>query len=229
MDNNTTIMALEVATNRLNWYIGLSVFASIVSIAAITITIIINKRQLKANHDWNRRSFTTAEIGSISKNLMQIRDELDILTCSKKEIIKSTNGKYINFTDRINQQDPLTPDEVHGWVCETDDQGKHIPSKAGKNPPCKTSTDGEKIINQMIEFINIYEQIGIALKNEVFDETIVKDAFRNPIKNNYKFYEQYIEHQIQEHDAVNFGASFKWLYNFFWEEKVEGKRGKTDS
>ena len=193
------------------------------------MTLFINKKQLNANHDWNRRSFTTAQINSISKELMQIRDELDILTCSTKKVIKSTNGKYINFTDRINQRDPLTPDEVHAWVCETDATGVHIPSKSGKNPPCKTSTDGEKIINKMLEFINMYEQIGIALRNEVFDERIIKDALKNPIKGNYKFYEKYIEHRVTEHDSVNFGASFKWLYEFYWNEDLESRRGKTNN
>lgn len=188
----------------------------------------LNHTQLKANHDWNRRSFTISQIGIHSKELMAIRDELDILTNSSKSVIKSSNGEFINFTDRLNQEGPLDPDEVHAWVCAKDENGKHIPSKDGKNPPCKTSADGEKIVNNMLKFINIYEQIGIAVKNGVYDEKIVIDAFKNPIKFNYKFYEKYIEHRITEHHSANFGASFKWMYEKFWNGKIEEKRKNTE-
>jgi hypothetical protein len=189
----------------------------------------LNRQQMKANHDWNRRSFTTAQIGSFAKDLFAIRDELDVLTSTDKKVIKSTNDKYINFSDRLNQNSPLDPDEVHSWVCERDSVGRIVPSKEGKNPPCKTSVNGEKIVNNIIKFINIYEQIGIAVKNGVYDEKIVIDTLKNPIKFNYKFYEKYIEHQIVDHQSTNYGSSFKWMYEKFWNGKTEEKRRNTDA
>ena len=234
-DCNTTTQVVEIALTRLNWYIGLSVFASAISIIALIISTRNNRKsleiisknhtaQLKANHDWNRRSFTSTQINVFAKELMLIRDELDILTNPDNKIIKSNNDVYINFTDRLNHDTPLSPDEVHLWICEYDKDGKHILSKKGKNPPCKTSKNGEKIVNKMIEFINIYEEIGIAVKNGIFDEKTIIDAFKHPVKWNYEFYKNYIIHRQEEHKDMNFGKSFEWLYKHFWNKAPESKR-----
>jgi hypothetical protein len=275
IDCNTTQEMLKLASERLDFYIYLTLGSILVSVIALIVAIYYNrkqleksdqrhkealiesqkhfennleasKKQLEKNHDWNRRSFTASSIATFSDELMKIRDELDLLTIpsiptevsediSKRldssgalGIIMSNNGKYISFTDRINQSERLTPDEVHNWVCQRDGDGNHIPSKSGKNPPCKTSLNGEQIVNNIIKFINIYEQIGINLKNGIYDEETLKDAFKHPIKANYLFYKDYIEHRVNDHKDENFGATFKWLYEYFWNEKPEEKRPTSD-
>lgn len=273
-DCNVTLQALDIASTRLDWYIKLSIGTLLVSLITIIVSVLYNRKsiqnsidnhneqliaaderhkvlfeesqkQLKANHDWNRRSFTSSQISDIANELMSIRDELDILTLPKTVsnkddkgnnidgeqiigIIKSNNDKFINFTDRIHNGEALTADEVHLWVCEMDTNGKHIPAKSGKNPPCKTSLNGEIIVNSMIKFINIYEQMGISLQNGIYDEKTFCDAFKHPVKSNYLFYKEYIEHRISEHGDENFGASFKWLYEYLWVKSAEEKRKEAD-
>ena len=237
MDCNTTQEMLQLATNRLDYYILFTILSMAISTVAIIVSIRYNRKhlehssklhekQLKANHDWNRRSFTLTQISIFAKDLMSIRDELDILMDPENKVIKSNNDAYINFTDRLNHDTPLSPDEVHSWVCEHDENGKNVLSKKGKNPPCKTSKNGEKIVNKMLKFINIYEEIGIAVKNGIFDEQTIIDAFKHPVKWNYEFYKDYIKHRREDpnHKDINFGKSFEWLYEHFWRKTPESKR-----
>ncbi len=246
VDNNTSLITLEIAMSRLNWYIGVSIVASAISVIAIVISFISSRNQLKANHDWNRRSFTTQQLKDFITRLSSIRDELDRLTTptittecvdgkmietTKNEVIKNDEGKFINFTDRLLLYKNLTSDEVHKWVCKgspTSSSG-YEKTAVGDGKPCKTTNNGEIIVNNLLEFISIYEQIAIGLLNKVFDEKIICDTLKSPIKGNYEFYKEYIQHRRDKHQDDNFAESFKQMYIKFWGEALTGdERKKTE-
>ena len=246
MDNNVTTAALELAANKLNWYIGLTLASMAISTIAIIISSNLHKKQLEANHDWNRRSFTSSQLKDFIKQLSSIRDELDRLTTpiiviednngekkeiTKNEVIKNEEGKFINFTDRLLLNKILTADEVHKWVCKEDkaNSSGYEKTAKGDGKPCKTTNNGEIIVNNLLEFISIYEQIAVALLNKVFDEQIVSDMLKHPIKKNYEFYKDYIQHRRDNHDDTNFAESFKQMYIKFWSESLTGdNRKKTE-
>lgn len=245
-DCNTTLMALEIATSKLNLYTGFSMLASTISVVAIIISFIVAKKQLEANHDWNRRSFTSSQLKDFIKQLSSIRDELDRLTTPitviedingekkeviKNEVIKNDESKFINFTDRLLLNKILTADEVHKWVCKEDpsNPSNYVKTAIGDGKPCKTTNNGEIIVNNLLEFISIYEQIAVALLNKVFDEQIVSDTLKHPIKKNYEFYKEYIQHRRDKHEDTNFAESFKQMYIKFWGESLTGdSRKKTE-
>jgi len=262
-DINTTIEVLQIASDRLSWYVGLSIVATSISLFAVAWSIYHSREQLKAstkaheeslaaqkaqldaNHDWNRRSFTSAQLKDFVTKLSSIRDELDILTTPTKttecidgktietisnEIIEH-EGKFINFTDRLLLNKVLTSDEVHKWVCKQDPKhpSGYEKTAKGDDTSCKTINNGEVIVNNLLEFISIYEQIAVGLLNKVFDEKIVIDTLKHPIKRNYEFYKEYIQHRRDKHKEKNFAESFKQMYIKFWGETVTGDgRGNTE-
>ena len=266
MDCNTTQAMLQIATDRLDYYVYLTIASMFLSAIAIIASIYYNRKQLeksselhekqlkksselhekqlKANHDLNRRSFTSAQLKDFIKQLSAIRDELDRLTTPIKtkecidgkdiEVIQNeiieNEGKFINFTDRLLLPNkPLTADEVHKWVCKEDAShpSGYEKTAKGDNKPCKTTKNGELIVNNLLEFISIYEQIAVGLLNKVFDEKIISDTLKHPIKHNYKFYKDYIQHRRDNHDDKNFAESFKQMYIKFWGEKLTGDGRKN--
>lgn len=268
-DINTTIEVLQIASDRLNWYVEFSIVGTLISLCALAWSIYhsqkqlesstqahenslaAQKKQLEANHDWNRRSFTSQQLKDFILQLSSIRDELDRLTTPKEVIevidgaekkvmknemikvkIKDDEITYINFTDRLLLPDrPLTADEVHEWVCKekANSETGYEKTAKGDGKPCKTTNNGEVVINNLLEFISIYEQIAVALLNKVFDEQIVKDTLKHPIKRNYEFYKDYIQHRRNNHQDENLGESFKQMYIKFWGEQLTGdRRGKTE-
>lgn len=245
-DCNATTQAIEIASNRLYLYVVFSSITAIIALMAVVVNIYISRKQLKANHDWNRRSFTSSQLKDFISQLSSIRDELDRLTTPTettkcvdgKDVIITENevieieGKFINYTDRLLLPNkPLTADEVHKWVCKEDSNhpSGYEKTAKGDNKPCKTTKNGELIVNNILEFISIYEQIAVGLLNKVFDEQIVADTLKHPIKHNYEFYKDYIQHRREKHDDVNFAESFKQMYIKFWGEKLTtDARKKTE-
>lgn len=237
MDNNTTIMALELATNKLNWYIGLTIASMAISTIAIIISIRYNrknlenssnlhKKQLEANHDWNRRSFTTSFLKDVVNELSQTRKKLDELTCPSKQVIKDANGEYINFSTWREANKKLLPSTLHEWVCEEKDENYKRVAKADYDP-CITKQEREEIVINILHLINIYEQIAAALKNNVLDKDILLELMKNPIKSNYELWEDYIKHRIEVHHDINLGKSFKWIYEEFNLDGRDAQRKST--
>ena len=132
------------------------------------------------------------------------------MTSPEEKTIKDDNGTYINFTTWIEANKILLPKTLHEWVCEGEEEYKRV-AKADKNP-CVTTNDKEEIVTSILHIINIYEQIGVALKNDVIDKEILSNTFKAPIARNYTLFEEYMKHRIEDHGDINFGNSFKWVY-----------------
>lgn len=240
---NTTQEMLKITTDRLNWYIGFTILSILVSTVAVWVAIHFNRKQLenshelsmkqlKANHDWNRRSFTTSFMKDIVNELSSTRKKLDELTCpSTKKIIKDGKEEYINFSTWREANMKLLPTVLHEWVCEhkTDDQGSYKRVSKADKEPCITTQEREEIVINILHIINIYEQIGSALKNNVFDQEIIIDLMKNPIKSNYELFEEYIKHRQDIHGDKNLGKSFAWAYNELNPKEQGAKREGTES
>jgi hypothetical protein len=260
LDCNTTAQAIDIATNRLNWYIGLSIFASCISIFAVIVSIIYNRKQLEksderhesilnhsieqlnesnkrhkeaieysikimeANQDFSKRSFTTTLIKDFVNNLNEARKKLDELTAPEKEVIKDDAGTFINFTTWIEANKKLLPKTLHEWVCEEDGQKEYKKVAKADYDPCVTTKEKEEIVITILHIINIYEQIGISLKNDVVDSEILSNTFKAPIKRNYELYNEYIQHRIEQHGDENFGKYFKWAYEELYKDERDTQR-----
>ena len=63
--------------------------------------VVFGWKQLKANHDWNRRSLTMTHLSDHIEKLRKYRLKLDELTI--KSGVISHDGQSISFSDRVNQ------------------------------------------------------------------------------------------------------------------------------
>ena len=260
LDCNATTQAIEVATNRLNWYIGLSILASCISMFAVIVSIIYNRKQLEksdqrheetlnnsivqleesnnrhkeaidlsikimeANQDFSKRSFTTILIKNFVNDLNKTRKKLDELTAPENKIIKDDAGTFINFTTWIEANKKLLPKTLHEWVCEENGQQEYKKVAKADYDPCVTTKEKEEIVITILHMINIYEQIGISLKNDVVDRDILSNTFKAPIKRTYELYNEYIQHRVEQHGDENFGKYFKWAYDELHKEERDTQR-----
>ncbi|MDD3468094.1 MAG: hypothetical protein PHE67_13175 [Campylobacterales bacterium] len=228
---NTTQEMLEIATHRLNWYIFFTILSIFVSAVAVGVAIYFNRKQLKANHDWNRRSFTTSFMKDIVNELSSTRKKLDELTCpSEKKVIKDASGEFINFSTWREANTKLMPNVLHEWVCNNKEQDESEYKRVAKadKTPCITTREKEEIVINILHIVNLYEQIGSALKNNVLDEEIILDLMKNPIKSNYELFADYIKHRQDVHGDINLGKSFLWAYEKLNYEEKGAKRKGTE-
>jgi len=243
-DCNATTQAMEIATNRLNWYIGLSIFASLISIGAIIASIYYNRKQLEesnkrhddmlkkqediltANHDWNRRSFTINYLGSSIEKIQQYRKELNELTSQVK--IKGNEQNTLSFSDRFIRGNSLTEEEIHAWICVWDDNTQTYVKEKDDGNNFKLTEDGDKIRILLTNLLNTYESIGAAMMNRVLDEDVVKSLMKGPIIANYKFFILWIKHLRRKHNLKNAGKNFRNLHRIINPKKAKDLRAKTD-
>jgi len=254
-DCNTTLQALEIASNRLNWYIGLSIFTAFSSIIAIYIGIKNNRKnlentnknhaeqleksesrhkelfdesqkQLTANHDWNRRSYSISYLGQAIDKIQKIRGELNELT--SKVPIKGNDNNKVSFSDRFLRKNALTEEEIHDWICEWDNNQKAFVKAKPDGTDFKLTKNGDKIRILLINLLNTYESIGSAMQNGVLDEEVVRSLMKGPIIANYKFFILYIKHLRSKHGSKNAGKNFRNLHRIINPKKAKALRAKTD-
>jgi len=236
-DGNTTIQAIEIATNKLNWYIFFSILSSIISIIAVIISTRNNRKsletinknhteQLKASHDWNRRSFSVTYLNGVIEKIQDTRKELNKLT--SKIAIGGDKSNKMSFSDRFLRGNALTEEEVHDWICEWDIEKKAFVKEKADGDSFKLTENGDKIRIHLITLINIYETVGSAIKNRILDEDVLQSLMRGPISANYIFFEQWIKHLRNKHGLKNAGKNFEELYRIVNPPQKIEQRAKTE-
>lgn len=208
-----------------------------------------SKKQLRADHEWNRRHFAMQEVGRVRRESKIIRDRLTDLTRStNKYIIRDIKEKTpeclencklltdqkcidtIKFSDRFLKAGTLTIDEVHKWVCkykcENDDIVMVTRDKGENRGDCEMTKTGELIRSDLIELINLYEEFAVGIMTGTIDEDIAKYLYKAPIIKNYTFFKEYIDHLVKSHNATNFAVNFRWLYEK-WSDKSEQEKLKN--
>ena len=244
-DCNSTLTAIDIASNKLNWYIGFSILSSIISVSAVSASIYFNRKQLeesnkrhydilkkqedilKANHDWNRRSFTIEYLGESIDKIQEIRKELNELT--SKVGIKGIKGNSLSFSDRFIRGNALTEEEIHDWICEWDEEKKEFVKEKSDGEDFKLTQDGDKIRILLITLLNTYESIGAAMINRVLDKEVVISLMKGPIVSNYKFFILWTKHLRKKHGLKNAGKNFRDLYRVVSPKKEKGLREKTEN
>lgn len=174
-DCNTTLMALEIAASRLNLYIVFSILASVISVVAIIISFFVAKKQLEANHEWNRRQ---AALTEMFKNRESASNAVVALNSS------------INYRE---QKDAYSLKDIHKALCDNENHEE--------NPML---TENGKIIKHNIFIIlNYYEYLAIGIENKVFDEDVIKDSVKGAVIKAQKLFGEYIEHLRSEKHTGN--------------------------
>ena len=138
------------------------------------IGVYIAYKTLKANHDWNRRHLAIEKIIEIQSNLSKLREE-------EFELL-------LHFSSR---KEPYTLEEIHLLMCEIDENGN---IKRDNNGYCILTKKGRKLSSQIREYLNSYEIIAGAIKENTFDEQVIKNILKGNMIKAYKIFQNYINH-----------------------------------
>ena len=159
--------------NCLDWNLC---FQGITAIAAAVTAygVIVAYKTLKANHDWNRRHLAIEKIIEIQNCLSKLRE---------KEF-----ETELHFSSR---KEPFSLEEIHKKICEYDKNGS---IKRDNNGYCILTSTGRKISSQIREYLNSYEIIAVAVRENTFDEEIVKETLKGNMIKAYRIFQNYIEH-----------------------------------
>lgn len=175
MDNNVTLEALALATDRLNWYIGLTVLSIFVSTIALIVSFKSGKKQLHANHEWNRRQLALTEVVKNREHASQA--------------IVALNDS-LNYRE---QKDAYSLKEIHKALCNEEDHTK--------NPPLTDS--GKTIKHNIFIILNYYEYLAIGINRQIFDEETIKISVKGAMIKANKLFGEYIQHLRSEKHTSN--------------------------
>ncbi len=161
---------------------------------------------LKYNHDvkWNKKHLAFEKMSVYINELEELRLNIDKIIV-KKKLIENENGEKISFTDRKRTKEPLKFEEVHKWVCND--------YNVDGTDMCSMTKHGVIIIRDLLSIINIYELIAIGIKENILDESLVKESMDNVIMKNFIFFKNYIYHRREKHDDETLGEEWEILYN----------------
>lgn len=177
-----------------------------------------NLTKLEAERKWKKKYLAYIKINEYVKDLETQRTLLDKVTI-ENNLIKNNNDKTISFSDRRNFNSPLTFEEVHTWVCETDDKNNIINADI-KSDKCATSIHGAIVVRSLISIINTYEMIATGIKQDMLEYDMIVDVMSNSIVSNFEFMKKYIAHRRTKHDNPDLACEWEILYN-------DIKKGKT--
>lgn len=170
-----------------------------------------NAQKNEGDREWNTKYLAYTQINEHVKHLEEKRTLLDELTITNSLIIH--NGRPISFSDIRNIKKQLKYEDVHNWVCEKDDDGNIIVSETIEGKEIYATTiHGAEILRAIISIINTYELIATGIKLNLLEKEIVFELLDSSIYNNYYFFEDYINHKIEKHEASDFACNWKELY-----------------
>lgn len=170
-----------------------------------------NAQKNESDSKWNTKYLAYTQINEHVKHLEEKRTLLDELTIKHNLIIY--NGKNISFSDIRNIKKQLQYEDIHNWVCKKDSNNNRIVSKVINNKNIYATTiHGAEILRAIISIINTYELIATGVKLKLLEKEIVFELLESSIYNNYYFFEDYINHKIEKHEASDFACNWKELY-----------------
>jgi hypothetical protein len=159
-----------------------------------------NINKSKKEEAWNEKHLAYIEINKHIKNLEKYRSQLDKTTLNKKMIMD--NGKALSFSDRRIQSKPLSPDEIHKWICERDKKGDEL---------CVTTLHGANVIRYLISIINTYEFISTGIRQGLLNRELTLKLLSSSIVNNFVFFQEYIKHRRIQHDNKDLASEWEAL------------------
>jgi len=137
-------------------------------------------KELKANHDWNRRHLAIEKIIEIRTLLKEYR-----------------NNEFEKKLEYSNRQitEPYKVKELHLLMCKVDENQQLI---WNNDKHCELTEEGRILCNQIADFLDIYEIIADAVLENTFDEEIVKNILKGSMNKAYHLFKEYIIH-LREH------------------------------
>ncbi len=223
-DYNTTMLALDVATNRLNWYIGFSVLAVLVSTVAVIVSVLYNKKsiensnenhteQLVANENRHKEQLEAnntkhKELFRESQKQLENSDirHKDIFDESKRQLSENHewNRRQLALTEIMSNRYNLNESirALNESINFREQQGSYSLEEI-HNALCDEkdhekhpdlTIKGKEIKHHIFAILNYYEYLAVGIKNSVFAEKITKDSVKGALKKANKVFGEYITH-----------------------------------
>lgn len=166
----------------------------------------------KQDEQWNEKYQAYSKANEYVKELEIKRTLLDEIIV-KNKMIKDSNGNYISFSDRLRTGTKLSPEEVHGWVCEKNTSDEvDIKKLDSDKDMCATSLHGAKVIRAILTIINTYEMIAIGIYEKILNKDMILEIMQKPIETNFEIMEDYIIHRRTKHENTTFAIKWEELY-----------------
>ena len=153
------------------------------TISIIALGFLFGIFQLKANHDWNRRSTALLET---EKN--------------KDKYLEALSYLYsLDSLDIEHRKDAYSVNEIHQAICELKEDGKTLKPKNRDTDEYDMTDTGKAIKKHLFDVFNYYEFLSTGVNNGVFDEKIVKDLQKSIMIRFYDLFKDYIIHHRNNH------------------------------
>ncbi len=170
-----------------------------------------NAQKNESDREWNTKYLAYTQINEHIKHLEEKRTLLDELTI-EHNLINSGN-EFISFSDIRNVKKQLHYEDIHNWICKKDSNNNRIISKVIDNKNIyATTVYGAEILRAIISIINTYELISTGVKLKLLEEELVFELLDDSIYSNYYFFENYIKHKREKHEANDFACNWEYIY-----------------
>lgn len=150
-------------------------------------------KQLKANHDWNRRNAAMVEVMKTREQVIKALEKID---------------KHLKYTER-DKNSPFSIDEIHAEICET------------KNGKLELTENGTELKRNIKIVLAQYEYLATGIQNKVFDEKTVADIVEGPMIRAFELFKPYIKHLRELHKSKEIYIELEKVVDR-WEKTKKG-------
>ena len=145
----------------------------------------------------------------------QVTQMIDNILDNVQKNKKILNDK-VNFHNLTKKPQTISVSTIHKWICKKNENGMKIDN----DKLCELTEEGKEIRTAIINILNEYEKLAIAVFYKAVDEKIAFDSLGFLVCKNYKIFRDYIEHQRKDHAYQDVWEFLEWLYKK-WENKVK--------
>lgn len=178
----------------------ISLISALIALFAAISAVLGLVYQLKSNNEWNKRQYALSQV--------------------------TNNTIYSNAIQHLNKnisyasiKDPITLEAIHQYICGNKNW---TPGK-----PMNLTSDGSEIRDNILRVLNYYETIAIGIKNDIYDENVIKRLLKGNLLKAYHIFSTYIEHRRKDHEAPKAYIDLESLVNEW--KILDTKTKKNDS
>jgi len=143
----------------------------------------------------------------------QVTQMIDNILDNVQKNKKVLNDK-VNFHNLTKKPQTIPVSTIHKWICKENENGMKIDN----DKLCEMTEEGKEIRAAIINILNEYEKLAIAVFYKAVDEKIAFDSLGFLVWKNYKIFRDYIEHQRKDHGYKDVWEYLEWLYKK-WKKK----------
>lgn len=160
----------------------------------------LNRKQLEANHDWNRRQLAATETNKVLSEITVILNSIDPI---------------IQYTERKISH-PYSLEDIHKYFCKKDTNDHFIKSTDGRS--LIIDEDKRYIRTGLVNILNKYDYLAGGILKQVFDETVVKNYTRGIIIKVFNVLKPYIIHLREFYNRPSLYEDLEYIANK-WEKE----------